>query len=568
MSLNIANLDIIIDINKVILTVKELLVFVNYAFNELYIDKFWNNIENDKWLYIDDNMLKYIGYSDNNIRAGKQAYLKILNDNFENGVDYKSLFSKEFSMYVTTYIENIELNTHNKAKHLIVSPDCFKQSLMMLRTDKSKEIRKYYTELEKIFKFYLQYQSKYQELKIIKELENNKRLLEEEKNKNTNLTNNVIDYNQLLKKEYLYIATNTRYASQNNFKIGKTNDPVQRLRTYNTSHNKREHYYYVFLSEPTYYAKSIEYILKHILTKFKNSDTNEIYVVHYSFLEKIVKNVCENYDKSVDYYNQCIQEEMNNMSNIPIIPKDIWDVNNTKKVKQEAKQESKQEAKQEAKQEVKHEVKQEVKQEAKQKVEEEINYNGENVLVEYYEDNKEYKFIRFKSATDNKTNYKCIRCEYIFNRTDNIQSHFKRKTKCFDNSKNEKINIIKENQESPNMKFYRDNQDYGYYEKFLEDEDCINYHCNKCVYHTTNLPSLKRHFDRKVKCYEVKTYGAFDLNNIEIEKLNNNDNHTYYKYLEDDTLYLQCNHCKYKTTVTGNLNRHFKGKNKCWENKD
>ena len=72
------------------------------------------------------------------------------------------------------HLENIEVNTHNKTKHLIVSPDSFKQSLMIVKTNKAKEIRKYYTELEKIFKFYLQYQSKYQELKelIVTEINN------------------------------------------------------------------------------------------------------------------------------------------------------------------------------------------------------------------------------------------------------------------------------------------------------------------------------------------------------------------------------------------------------------
>ena len=153
MSLTIDNLGNLINISNNILTVKELLNLVNYEFNELYIDKFWDNIENDKWIYIDNDMLKYIGYSDNNIRIGKQNFIKLLNDNFEENIDYKSLFTKDFSMYLVRYIENNKLDVGNKTKHLIVSPECFKQSLMMLRTDKSKEIRKYYTELEKIFKF-------------------------------------------------------------------------------------------------------------------------------------------------------------------------------------------------------------------------------------------------------------------------------------------------------------------------------------------------------------------------------------------------------------------------------
>jgi hypothetical protein len=522
MSLTIGNLTSIINTNEELLSVKELLNKLEYNYNELYVDKFWDNIENDKWIYIDSEMLKYIGYSEVDINASKRCYLNILKDNFDELIDYKLLNNKEFinnAKCELTHLGNNEMNGHNKTKHLLVSPNCFRQTLMLIKTTKAKEIRKYYVELETIFKFYLQYQSKYQELKLTNELQ-------EEKKKNTNLTNNAIDYNQLLKKEYLYIATNSRYASQNNFKIGKTNDLKQRLSQYNTSHNKHEKYYYVFVSDPTYYAKSIEYIIKHILTKFKNSDTNEIYVIHYDFLEKIVKNICDNYNASIDYYNKCIKEEMNNMNKEPIIPKNVYNVND--------------------------DITEEV---------EEIIFNDQKVVIEYYDNNKEFEFIRFKNK-DKKINYRCNRCNYIFNRTDHLQEHFKRKVKCYDNSKNERLNNIKKNNDNPVMIYYRDNSEYGYYEKYLEKEDCINYYCSRCEYNTITLNSLKKHFDRKEKCYEEKIYSN---DNIVIEILNNNENHKYYVTLEDNIKQYNCNHCKYKTSIMGNLNRHYKGKKKCWE---
>ena len=146
-------LDNIINIHLNMLSVKELLNLVNYPINEIYIDKFWDNIENGKWIYIDSEMLKYIVYSENIIKANKN-YLNIISSNFEENIEYKSIFSKELqedSKYLMKYIENTEINTHNKTKHLMVSSDCFKQSLMLLRTEKAKEIRKYYTELEKIY---------------------------------------------------------------------------------------------------------------------------------------------------------------------------------------------------------------------------------------------------------------------------------------------------------------------------------------------------------------------------------------------------------------------------------
>jgi len=72
MSLTIANLDNLIDINENILSVKDLLKSINYEFNDLYIDKFWNTIENDKWLYIDSEMLLWIGYNCNEIKDSKK----------------------------------------------------------------------------------------------------------------------------------------------------------------------------------------------------------------------------------------------------------------------------------------------------------------------------------------------------------------------------------------------------------------------------------------------------------------------------------------------------------------
>ena len=137
MSLTIGNLTSIINTNEELLSVKELLNKLEYNYNELYVDKFWDNIENDKWIYIDLNMLIWMGYNSEEDKNNKQNYIKILKENFEIDIDYKLLnttsFNNSLSM-LKVHLENIEINNHNKTKHLIISPDCFKQSLMILRT--------------------------------------------------------------------------------------------------------------------------------------------------------------------------------------------------------------------------------------------------------------------------------------------------------------------------------------------------------------------------------------------------------------------------------------------------
>jgi hypothetical protein len=473
-------------------------------------------------------MLIWMGYSNNEIKKGKLSYSKLLELNFDVNVDYKMINNKEFKENARSLNKDLEnIDMPNKTKHLITSPDCFKQSLMLLRTDRAKEIRNYYTELEKVFKYYLQYQSKYQQLKLSNELQ-------EEKQKNSFLNKNAFDYHELKMKEYLYIATTSSYAYQNNFKIGKTLDLKQRLASYNTSHNKNQKYYYVFVSEPVYYAKSIEYILKHILTKFRNSDTNEIYVINFEFLEKIVKNVCNNYNASINYYNELITNEMNNMDKKPTIPKDVFDVNNVKQDEEEIKETTYTDLKSD---------------------------NEQKVVIEYFNDNKEFEFIRFQNK-DGVTNFKCNRCNAIKSRIDHVQEHFKRLNKCFDNTKNEQIQQIKDNNDNPEMIYYNDN--FSYYAKYLEtpERNYINYYCNRCDQNTDKLTVLKRHFDRKEKCYEKKVYSN---DNVEIEKINNNDNYTYCVTMFEGKEQYNCTHCKYKTNVKGNLERHFiVNKNKCW----
>ena len=530
MSLTIANIPTI-DISKPQLTVQELLNYVGYEANQLYVDKFWDNIENDKWIYIGRDMLEWIGYDADRERQNKEQYIKLIVKHFTIEQDYVHLTATEFKRSYVVPEADIELpsdfNSHNKAKHLMVSPDCFKESMMLIETSRANEIRKYYIEVEKIFKFYLKYQGKYQELLLSEEkckTAQTVKALEEEKSKNTNLMNTAIDCSLLQKKEYLYIATNARYASQNNFKIGKTLDLKQRLSAYNTSHNSREPYYYTFVSEPTYHAKTIEYTLKHVLSKFKNSETNELYVANYSFLEKMVRRACENHDSYIVYYNQCIQKEMNDLNKISPPPGDVWNVVKPEEIK------------------------------------EEIIYNDQTVAIEYHEGNRDYSFIRFQTK-DKNYNFKCNRCDHIFARKDQIQAHFRIKVKCFDTSKQEKLNAIKANANSPKTKYYRDNEEYGYTETFSDELSKVEYHCSRCEYSTTHLPSLKKHFDRKNKCFDVKVYSN---DKRIVEYLNDNRNFAYYRYFEDDILRFHCNHCEYTSGELGNVSRHLKKKNKCW----
>lgn len=133
-SLNVHNDKIGEIINKydIKLDITDFLTEIGYNIDKIYIDKFWDSIESNKWLYIDNNMLAWMGYNCTDIKDNKKTYIKLLHENFNEDIDYKLINNKEFkenSLGTLVSLENNDINMHNKTKHLIVSPRCFKKSL-------------------------------------------------------------------------------------------------------------------------------------------------------------------------------------------------------------------------------------------------------------------------------------------------------------------------------------------------------------------------------------------------------------------------------------------------------
>ncbi len=131
----------------------------NYQINKIYIDKFWSNINNKDWIYIDDQLIEWIGYRKEN---GKSKYINIIKENFKEGIDYKiynydklreifhyPLGGNENNEEILAYKDKLKY-IHNRTTHIILSPKCFKKSLMMIRTVKANQIRDYYVDIEEL----------------------------------------------------------------------------------------------------------------------------------------------------------------------------------------------------------------------------------------------------------------------------------------------------------------------------------------------------------------------------------------------------------------------------------
>jgi phage anti-repressor protein len=306
--------------NSSLLTIKELLNKINYNLDNIYIDRFWYNIEEDKWIYLDNNLIIWLDYKD--IRRGKEQIIKLLKKYFIDNDDYKILNNETFNINnfyagqesARNYDED-NRGLHNK-QYITLSPDCFKQLCMYIGTNKAKEIKKYYIELEKVFKFYLEYQNEYNK-KQLEEKENIINNQKEELKQFINIQQKTVK--PLIKEEYVYIATNKLNSKNNIFKIGKSNISLKnRLSNFNINALLDNEFYYTFVCK-CHNSRMLESLLHNYLKPFLYK--NELFQLHHEPLLKIVKEICLHYDVLTNTVNNYIEDNyINDLSLEPIVP--------------------------------------------------------------------------------------------------------------------------------------------------------------------------------------------------------------------------------------------------------
>ena len=306
------NIKDVINTNYQLLTIKELLSSINYNLDNIYIDRFWHCIQDDKWIYLDNELILWLEYKD--ITRGKEAIIKLLKRNYQENDDYKILNNNEFdinnfcsAMMSEQNCEEEKRGAHNK-QYITVSPDCFKELCMHVGTIKSKEIKKYYIELEKVFKFYLEYQNEYRKL----ELENKQNELEEKESIINTQKKEINDFisvqtktvNKLKKDEFVYLATNKLNSKNNIFKIGKCNHLTGRLSTFNTNSLFDNEYYYANITT-CHNSRNLEGLIHSLLSPFNYK--NELFQLHYKPLSNLFNQISMQYDIMTNLVNDYIE---------------------------------------------------------------------------------------------------------------------------------------------------------------------------------------------------------------------------------------------------------------------
>ncbi len=286
---------------KDLLTITEFINETKYNIDSFIIDKFWNNMSNDMDIYIDESIIKWMGYV-GEIKKSKYKFIKLL-ENFIENVDYQILSNKNYENFLgplkgtrnNIYPKINRGNGKNNTKHILLKPDTFREIMMMLRTKKANDIRKYYLSLEKLIKLYSKYQTEYKEAIVHKQIEEKTQLLiqsreqlEEKENELNNkveelkiergrhvaLREAVEDVITLEKKQIFYVATSDYYQRRNRYKYGGVESESRlkaRLCGYNGDRAEGDRFYYIF-TEKCHDYKSIEaYLRGHLPDYCKDS---------------------------------------------------------------------------------------------------------------------------------------------------------------------------------------------------------------------------------------------------------------------------------------------------------
>ena len=148
-----------------LLTVQEFIQTTEFELDIESFDILYASINyDDVPLYINSKILKWMAY-EGEFRTMKLRYKELLGRNFKVESEYKILTNDEYKIYYTEKIECTEFASfypkHKKGNksHLLVYPNAFKASVMMLKTSKGSQIRDYYITLEKLIKAYVIYQA-------------------------------------------------------------------------------------------------------------------------------------------------------------------------------------------------------------------------------------------------------------------------------------------------------------------------------------------------------------------------------------------------------------------------
>ncbi|CCU55453.1 N1R/p28-like protein [Adoxophyes honmai entomopoxvirus 'L'] len=302
-----------------------------YDISERWFSDIWYPLFEEKDILITNDILTFIYYFPEGASPPPEmfkGFKKNLIDSLNNynikfaEIDYKNEYAYN-NIKLQNEIKSVSPNNILRKKWIILTVDNFKLLIMRLNTKSANRIREYYLMIESLLYKYINYTNniKIKELSKLKEENLNLQRF------NMNMKNFIDNVKDKNKNGFIYIATSTRYASINNFKIGKTDNLLTRLSNFNSSRNDQDLFYICYYDKVYDMAKT-EKLIHDLLNDFRDKKGKEIFILHYIPLIEIVKLVIKNINEPYDYINNLIKNRLSEIYNLrPVIPEKL-NINN------------------------------------------------------------------------------------------------------------------------------------------------------------------------------------------------------------------------------------------------
>lgn len=287
------------------LTIYEFIEQNNIKVDNLYVDIVYE----DKWIYINDDLLKLVGCS--TIRELSEY---LTPDYFKETDDYKYIEASELDDSYVIFGDGQKPSNDVIRYFIVVSSICFRELLILINTTESKKVSKDYRYAELAYKQYMKYLSQFKDDEAVKLSD---RL-------------SLVNRSYFICDQYVYVMSNNDDASKNIFRVGiaESDKALQKI-SYHTSYN------YVYLLKCVD-APSLYQTLLIWLNPFKYNDHGDFtsFQIHFDTLKKFL-SIFENLegellDKVValysDYYISS-KDALDPLEFNDLVLRDLYDAN-------------------------------------------------------------------------------------------------------------------------------------------------------------------------------------------------------------------------------------------------
>jgi phage anti-repressor protein len=220
--------------------------------NNKFIDDFFNLYDEDTTdIDFVINLDKLVMW----LKTEKKHMKKTLLESYQENIDYK----------ITTNKPN---GKGRPSEEIMLTPNCFKRLCMMSRTPKAEQVRDYFLQIETHLDKYKSH--------IIQGLRNDVR----------KAVNELKPTPEISKGGVIYIFKTTEDI-EGVYKIGKTQDFKNRLKTHQSSHPEKIDPIFVYETD---YIDQVEKCLKDLLKEKSYRKRKEFYEIDIDILKQLIKN--------------------------------------------------------------------------------------------------------------------------------------------------------------------------------------------------------------------------------------------------------------------------------------